>query len=110
MKTNLDTENKNRTFWDGFQWVTRQQQTFDSSRSNAEKAQFQITGEDQQKHEERLAASRTVIIENLALDLGLTAKDIQKFLLDQLNRIGVTDVKIVDIDMKHGPSSIAVEL
>ena len=35
-----------------------------------------VTGEDQKANEERIAASKTVIIENIALDLGLTAKDI----------------------------------
>jgi hypothetical protein len=35
-----------------------------------------VTGEDEKVREQRLAASKTVIIENIALDLGLTAKDI----------------------------------
>jgi hypothetical protein len=35
-----------------------------------------VTGEDQQQNEDRIAASKTVIIENIALDLGLTPKDI----------------------------------
>jgi hypothetical protein len=51
-----------------------------------------------------------VIIENVSLDLGLSAKDIQKFLLDQLLNIGEKDLEIVDIDLNHGPTSIAVEL
>lgn len=40
-----------------------------------------ITGEDAFQKEKRLAASKTVIIENIALDLSLTAREIQKFLL-----------------------------
>lgn len=44
------------------------------------------------------------------LDLGLTAKEIQKFLLDKLEEIGEKEVEIVDIDMNYGPTSIAVEL
>jgi hypothetical protein len=35
-----------------------------------------VTGEDQSKNAERVAASKTVIVENIALDLGMTAKDI----------------------------------
>jgi hypothetical protein len=69
-----------------------------------------VTGEDKKKHEERIAASKTVIIENLALDLGLSAKDIQKFLLDKLQEMGEQNIKIVDVDMNYGPSSVSVEL
>lgn len=57
-----------------------------------------------------MAASRTVIIENIGLDLGLTAKDIQRFLLEELNKIGEKEIEIVDVDMEYGPTSIAVEL
>jgi hypothetical protein len=61
--------------------------------------------------EKRLAASKTVIVENIALDLGLTAREIQKYLLDALKEhFGETEVEIADIDMSNGPTSIAVEL
>lgn len=47
----------------------------------------------------------------MALDLGLQAKEIQKYVLDQLKeQLGETGVEIVDIDMTNGPTSIAVEL
>lgn len=47
----------------------------------------------------------------MALDLGLQAKEIQKFVLAQLQaQLGETGVEIVDIDMTNGPTSIAVEL
>lgn len=69
-----------------------------------------MTEEDAIQKEKRLAASKTVIIENIALDLGMTAREIQKFLLDNLNIIGERGVEIVDIDMNNGPTSIAVEL
>lgn len=69
-----------------------------------------VTGEDQAKNDARLAASKTVIIEGVALDLGMTAKDIQKYLLDKLQVLGEKEVEIVDIDMTYGPSSISVEL
>jgi hypothetical protein len=47
-----------------------------------------------------MAESRTVIIENLALDLGITAKEIIKFLKDKLMAMGERgDLQIVDIDM-----------
>jgi len=47
----------------------------------------------------------------VALDLGLQAREIQKYLLEQLKaQLGETEVEIVDIDMRNGPTSIAVEL
>lgn len=51
-----------------------------------------ISGEDQKANEERIAASKTVIIENIALDLGLTSKEIQSYLHDQLKVLGETNV------------------
>lgn len=57
-----------------------------------------------------MEASRTVIIENLQLDLGLTAKDIQKYILEQLAKLEITDAEIIDIDTNYGPMSVAVEL
>ena len=48
-----------------------------------EAATRNVTGEDAFQKERRLAASKTVIIENIALDLGLTAREIQKFILEQ---------------------------
>jgi hypothetical protein len=44
--------------------------------------------------------------------LGLTAREIQKYLLDQIEKISGEKgtVEIADIDMNNGPSSIAVEL
>ena len=69
-----------------------------------------VTGESKAKNEERIAASKTVIIEGVALDLGLTEKDLQKFLLEQLSLAGEKEVEIVDIDLNYGPTSIAVEL
>ena len=51
-----------------------------------------------------------MIVENIPLDLGLTPKEIQKFLLDKLNEQPelANSVEIVDIDMNNGPTSIAV--
>lgn len=70
-----------------------------------------MTGEDAFQKEKRLAASKTVIIENIALDLGLTAREIQRYILTQLETlIGEREVEIADIDMNNGPNSIAVEL
>ena len=69
-----------------------------------------VTGEDASKNEERIAQSKTLIIEGIAKDLGMTAKDIQKYLLDSLSKLGEHEVEILDIDMTHGPTSISVEL
>lgn len=59
-----------------------------------------------------MAASKTIIIENIALDLGMTAREIQKFLLEKIEALlgERNTVEIVDIDMNNGPTSIAVEL
>jgi len=74
-----------KLFWDGYQWVTRSNQpVFDVAKSAVSQATKAVTGEDVAKTEERIAASKTIVVENIALDLGLTAKDIQKFLLDSL--------------------------
>jgi hypothetical protein len=49
---------------------------------------------------EKLAQSKTVIIENLPLDLGITEKDIFKFLRSKLAELGERgELDIVDIDM-----------
>ncbi len=44
--------------------------------------------------------------------MGLTGREIQKYLLDQIekNYGNRTQIEIVDIDMTNGPTSIAVEL
>jgi hypothetical protein len=48
----------------------------------------------------KLAQSKMVIIENLPLDLGITEKDIFKFLKSKLAAMGERgDLDIVDIDM-----------
>ena len=106
----MDDASNPKLFWDGFQWVTRSQQVFDVAHNAAQKATLAVTGEDQKQNEERIAASKTVIIENIALDLGLTAKEVQKFLLDKLEELGEKEVVIVDIDINNGPTSVAVEL
>jgi hypothetical protein len=71
-----------------------------------------VTGEDENTKLKRIAASKTVIIENIALDLGLTAREIQKIILDQVEKhYGEKGIaEIVDIDMTNGPTSIAAEL
>jgi hypothetical protein len=47
-----------------------------------------------------MAQSRTVIIENLSLDLGITHKDIFRYLKERLYSLGERgDLDIVDIDM-----------
>ena len=85
----------------------------DINQNAVDSATKAVTGEDEDTKLKRVAASKTVIIENIALDLGLTAREIQKFILDQVEKHyggekGI--VEIVDIDMTNGPTSIAVEL
>jgi hypothetical protein len=83
-KAAMVEEGSSKLFWDGFQWVTRAQPVFDLVKNATDIATMVVTGEDQAKNDARLAASKTVIIEGVALDLGMTAKDIQKFLLEKL--------------------------
>jgi len=59
-----------------------------------------VTGEDEVARQKRLAQSKTVIIENLSLDLGLTSKDILRFIKERLNFMGERgELQIIDIDM-----------
>ncbi|TNV79878.1 hypothetical protein FGO68_gene15484 [Halteria grandinella] len=106
-------------FWDGFQWIVRtndqvkaaHQGVSDINQSAVEAAASAVTGEDAATKEKRIAASKTVIIEGVALDLGITARELQKYILDELRKAnGTTDVEIADIDMNNGPTSVAVEL
>ena len=87
-------------------------QVSDINQNAVDSATKAVTGEDEDTKLKRIAASKTEIIENIALDLGLTAREIQKFILDQVEKHygekGI--VEIVDIDMTNGPTSIAVEL
>jgi hypothetical protein len=54
----------------------------DINQNAVDSATKAVTGEDEDTKLKRIAASKTVIIENIALDLGLTAREIQKFILD----------------------------
>jgi hypothetical protein len=63
-------------------------QVNDINQSAVETATKAVTGEDEQQKLRRIAASKTVIIENIALDLGLTAREIQKYLLEQIEKLG----------------------
>mmetsp|Transcript_16436 Transcript_16436/g.27872 ORF Transcript_16436/g.27872 Transcript_16436/m.27872 type:complete len:184 (-) Transcript_16436:319-870(-) len=61
---------------------------------------MRVGGEEEAVHQQRLAQTRTVIIENLSLDLGLTPEDIIKFLKEQLVRVGERgELEIVAADM-----------
>ena len=44
--------------------------------------------------------TKTVVIENMSLDLGITPKDIIRFLKDRLVNLGERgEIQIVDVDM-----------
>jgi len=53
---------------------------------------------------------RRVIIEKVAMDLGLESRDIQRWLLDKLRERGINDVVITDIDVEFLPNCVAVDL
>lgn len=56
------------------------------NQSAVEQASKAVTGEDEATKLKRLAESKTVIIEGVALDLGITARELQKFILDELSK------------------------
>lgn len=67
-----------------------------SNECSSDQAQ-RIMEEERQK---RMAQSKTVIIENLSLDLGITQKDVFRYLKERLYTLGERgDLDIVDIDM-----------
>ena len=72
----------------------------------------EVSGAEKSKNMERVANSRTVIVDNVSLDLGMTSKELQKYFLEQLSLKGVNNVYIIDIDVQTGGqnNSIQVEL
>lgn len=102
-------------FWDGFQWVPRQRQKayFNPMQENMIAKVVEVSGAEKRENMERVANSRTLIVDNVPLDLGMTSKELQKFFLEKLETIhGVTSVYIIDIDEQAGGqnNSIQVEL
>ena len=51
-----------------------------------------VSGAGKAENLERVANSRTVIVDNLSLDLGSTSKELQKWFLEQLRSKGITNV------------------
>lgn len=72
----------------------------------------EVSGAEKCKNMERVANSRTLIVDNVPLDFGLTSKDLQKYFLEQLAEKGIKNVYIIDIDVQVGGqnNSIQVEL
>lgn len=87
-------------FWDGFQWVTKSQAQYELE----QKALLQECGASHLKQTDdelkKIAMSRTVIIENMSLHLGLTAKEIVRYIRDSLKLHGERgELTILDIDL-----------
>lgn len=59
----------------------------------------EVSGAEKCKNMERVANSRTLIVDNVPLDFGLTSKDLQKYFLEQLAEKGIKNVYIIDIDV-----------
>lgn len=91
-------------FWDGFQWVPRQRQKayFNPMQEHMIAKVVEVSGAQKSENMERVANSRTLIVDNVPLDFGLTSKDLQKYFLEQLADHGITNVYIVDIDVQIG--------
>ena len=63
----------------------------------------EVSGAEKRENMERVANSRTLIVDNVPLDLGMTSKELQKFFLEELERThNVTSVYIIDIDAQAG--------
>ena len=63
----------------------------------------EVSGAEKRENMERVANSRTLIVDNVPLDLGMTSKELQKFFLEELERNhNVTSVYIIDIDAQAG--------
>ena len=67
---------------------------------------------DNDSKEIQKAGSRTVVVDNVPLDLGITSKELLRFFLSELEKIDEKNVFIVDIDAFSGVSSnsVTVEL
>jgi hypothetical protein len=58
-----------------------------------------VSGANRETNLERVANSRTVIVDNIPLDLGLTSKELHSFFLQKLKEKGLENIQIVDIDV-----------
>ena len=74
-------ENGNELFWDGFQWVPRQTQRsyFNPMQELFIQKVAEVSGANRETNLERVANSKTVIVDNIPLDLGLTSKELHAF-------------------------------
>lgn len=72
----------------------------------------EVSGAEKSKNLERVANSRTVIVDNVSLDYGMTSKELAKFFKEQLAAKNINNVYIIDIDVQTGGqnNSIQVEL
>ena len=68
----------------------------------------EVSGAEKAKNMERVANSRTVIVDNVPLDLGITSKELQKFFLEKLDEMGIKNVYIIDIDVQTGGQNNSV--
>jgi hypothetical protein len=71
-----------------------------------------VTGQGTEENLKRVANSRTVLIDNIPLDLGLTSKELQRFFLSKLKEQGYTDndIQIVDCDVANASTTVSVEV
>lgn len=83
-------------FWDGFQWVPRNRKcfTFDPRQTFVEDKIQNITGQTTKENLKMVANSRTVLIDNIPLDLGLTPQELQKFFMQKLKELGYGENEI----------------
>jgi len=72
--------NGEKPFWDGYQWVRRQVTTFQAQAPVVKK----LTEEEQKIQDLKLKNAKKVVIENLPLDLDITAKELQLFFMEKL--------------------------
>ena len=99
-------------FWDGFSWVVGTRgKTYCEYGPDYNKITEKVTGVDKETNLKRVEQSRTVLIENIPLDLGLTSRELQRFFHAKLQELGFTQsqIQIVDCDVTAS-TTVAVEV
>ena len=84
-------------FWDGFQWVNKedyianQYQQVANQQNSTEQTNGGTGNSGLDPHEQtqkKLEEARTVIVEGILLDLGLTEEDVLKLITQKLDSLG----------------------
>lgn len=70
----------------------------------------EVSGADRTANLERVANSRSIIVDNVSLDLGMTSKELQRYFIDELAKKGINNVYIIDIDVQSGGQNNSIQV